>query len=138
MKKILVILASLMLIGSLAFTVESCAKKKTKVDEAFEMTLQAIEAAKKGDVEGFAQILKESEAFEEDLSEAEMEELGNRIDAEVSAEDQDAFDNFLGEHYMEILQLLYPEEDWGEELPDYEPDYDGEELAELFEELVEE
>lgn len=122
MKKLLVILTGILLVAAFSLTVDSCKKKeKTKVEQAFELVQNVVEAAKSDDVIAFAKAVQASDALGETLTDEEADLLDQMLEEKISDEDADLLQAFMEEHSLELMMLLGDDDDEDFELPDIDP-----------------
>ena len=102
MKKLIAILASVVIACSLAFMVSSC---QSNEDKAVSLTEKMIKAAKNDDVKAFVKAAKELAELKDKLSEEEDEAIGKKLDEMFTEEDQAAFMGFAMKHMDELKDL---------------------------------
>lgn len=134
MKKIIAIVATVLVAGSLAFSLTSCkndkkdAAKGEKADEtvveanpaeeqapvleglsvesqAVVLMDQLLLAAKKNDIDTFKKIFQDMMTFSEGLTDEENEQIDQLMEGKVSEEDQQMLENFMMEHLADLAEL---------------------------------
>lgn len=118
MKKIIAIVAAVLVAGSLAFSFTSCKGGEKKAadkeeaaleslipaDQAVALTESMIKAAKDDDLDSFIKVVNDLKKLEDELSEEENEAVGKKIQ-EMSEEDQMALFGFMMKHMDELEDL---------------------------------
>lgn len=99
MKKLLVILASALMVMAVAI---SCGNKNEK--KALDLTEKAINAAKAGDVPAFTEAMFAISELNQSLSEEENEAIEKMLEEKISEDDRDLFEDFFNENQYEIIQ----------------------------------
>lgn len=102
MKKFIAILASIVIVCSLAFMVSSC---QSNEDKAISLTEKMIKAAKNDDIKAFVKAAKELTELREKLSEEESEAIGKKIEEKFSEEEGLALMGFMMKHGDELEDL---------------------------------